>query len=150
MAKTTKSRKKKKVRPGVQNWTDIMDNLASNVDSFHNKLSVILGNTISKQQASQIRAAIESLKGWNDAAVEAIEINVEEIATDPKLVHKVLEAVHEDSECSFSLDSIEFMEYELKDHGYTFLKADSIVQEMRIEEFLQDLQDNPYQLRLIA
>lgn len=48
----------------------------------------------------------------------------------------------------YELDDIRF-ELEIQANLKTF-KIESLVQEIRFDEFLQEIQDNPYQLKLIA
>lgn len=46
--------------------------------------------------------------------------------------------------------AIERMQTEIEYRGYTVIKAESLAEQIRVEEFISQLNDNPYQLKLIA
>ena len=46
--------------------------------------------------------------------------------------------------------AIERMQTEIEYRGYTVIKAVSLAEQMKVEAFLQELSENPYQLKLIA
>jgi muconolactone delta-isomerase len=47
-------------------------------------------------------------------------------------------------------DDIDDFIWQLEYANYKFIKVDSLVEEMRIDAFLDELKSNPYQLNLIA
>ena len=42
------------------------------------------------------------------------------------------------------------MIFELEWEGYCVFKAESLAEQIRVESFIEDLKENPYQLKLIA
>ena len=46
--------------------------------------------------------------------------------------------------------AIERMQTEIEYRGYTVIKAESLAEQMKVEAFLQEMTENPYQLKLIA
>lgn len=46
--------------------------------------------------------------------------------------------------------AIERMQTEIEYRGYTVIKAESLAEQMKLDAFLQELSENPYQLKLIA
>jgi hypothetical protein len=47
-------------------------------------------------------------------------------------------------------DDIDDFIWHLEYANYRFIKVDSLAEEMKIEAFLEELKENPYQLKLIA
>lgn len=46
--------------------------------------------------------------------------------------------------------AIERMQTEIEYRGYTVIKAESLAEQMKVEAFLLEMAENPYQLKLIA
>jgi hypothetical protein len=73
------------------------------------------------------------------------ELDAEEIAKDGDLMEDVL------YEYRFERNVAEdYLCQTLENNGWKCFKAQSLAEEIKIEAFMNDLQENPYQLKLIA
>lgn len=139
-----KKNKKQPPKPTRQDWKNEAENeivlLLEDIDTLD----------LPKDTVLAIEREIAKFKVRLNEAIDLFEVTPEIAVQTDDFLENILDQVYFNKIVAGEYDIDRMQDIVISNRNGLFIHTDSLVQEMKVEAFIQELQENPYQLKLIA
>jgi hypothetical protein len=104
-----------------------------------------------EDQPDLLKAISKELNCLNinlDFCADSIEIRSNDILDDSELMEEIISDIDKAKLGNYEVERL--AEYLEDEHGYKVFQCENLTQAIRVDEFLNELKENPCQLKLIA
>ena len=105
---------------------------------------------LSEETILRLEKIVDEFKGELNTVIETATITPEMVFAEKELFSDCLTELYYERQSPSEYEIEQMVDITCQEKGYTYIKAESLAEQMKLDEFLIEFAENPYQLKLIA